>query len=57
MLDWENPNAVYRICPGRFLAERQGRTFIAAVLANYDILPVEGETIPNPMPYNDGLIR
>lgn len=56
---WDPPywNMKTRICPGRYLANRNSRAFIAAVLSAYDVLPVEGETIPEPMPYTDFLVR
>lgn len=46
-----------RICPGRYIADRSGMLFAAAVLSNFDILPVEGEELPAVMEFVDQLIR
>ncbi|KAG8835163.1 hypothetical protein FRC17_005021 [Serendipita sp. 399] len=46
-----------RICPGRFLAERIGHQVIAAVLSKYTLVPVEGETVPFSMTFEDSIIR
>ncbi|PVF92915.1 cytochrome P450 [Serendipita vermifera] len=37
-----------RICPGLHLAERVGFTFGMSVLAAYRIVPIEGESMPDP---------
>ncbi|CCA74613.1 related to O-methylsterigmatocystin oxidoreductase [Serendipita indica DSM 11827] len=46
-----------RICPGRFLADRIGFTFAAAVLKTYNILPLEGEGLPKEFEYKDAITR
>ncbi|KAG8833075.1 hypothetical protein FRC20_007746, partial [Serendipita sp. 405] len=46
-----------RICPGQFLADRVGFTFAAAILKTYDILPLEGETLPEEFTYKDAITR
>ncbi|KAG8808842.1 hypothetical protein FRC17_003749, partial [Serendipita sp. 399] len=46
-----------RICPGQFLADRTGFTFAAALLKTYDILPLQGDTVPKEFPYKDAITR
>ncbi|PVF96201.1 cytochrome P450 [Serendipita vermifera] len=46
-----------RLCPGQFLADRVGFIFAAAVLKTYDILPIEGETLPKEFVYQDAVTR
>ncbi|PVF92912.1 cytochrome P450 [Serendipita vermifera] len=48
-----------RICPGRYLAERVGFTFGMAILAAYEILPLEGDSLPDRTipPFVDSLVR
>ncbi|PVF95229.1 cytochrome P450 [Serendipita vermifera] len=45
-----------RICPGRYIADRNGIVFVAALLQNYDILPEEGASLPVHVEYDDGLL-
>jgi hypothetical protein len=48
---------LYRICPGRWLAERLGSLLLASILAVYDVGSIPGETMPNPMTWQDAAIR
>jgi hypothetical protein len=48
---------IRRICPGLFLADQTAFTFAAAILQSYDIVPVQGETVPKAYNYQDSLIR
>jgi hypothetical protein len=45
------------ICPGRFLAERVGLQFAAAVASAYQIEPVDGEAFSKPVEFDDGIVR
>lgn len=45
----------FRICPGRFIAERNGIAFVAALVQNYDILP-KGASSPIHVEFDDGLL-
>lgn len=47
----------YRICPGRYLADRVGLLFIASILSTYEVSPIDGEKLPDPMPFTDNLTR
>ncbi|CCA73622.1 hypothetical protein PIIN_07575 [Serendipita indica DSM 11827] len=46
-----------RICPGRHLAQRTGKTFFAALVLNYKITVVDGEVLPEMIEYEDMAIR
>lgn len=50
---------VWRICPGRYLAERVTLLFTASVLAAYKLEPLEGKLLPKPsyLRYEDAAIR
>jgi len=37
---------IFRICPGRYLAERNGIIYAAAIVSALDIVPPPGESIP-----------
>jgi hypothetical protein len=39
------------------LADQTAFTFAAAILKTYDIVPLEGETVPKAFVYQDALIR
>ncbi|PVF95231.1 cytochrome P450 [Serendipita vermifera] len=46
-----------RICPGKHIADRNAIVFIAKVLENYEILPLEGEDLPTKLEWTDGILR
>lgn len=47
-----------RICPGRYLAERVAMQLAVAVLAKFEIAPVDGETVdPSKIEYEDSTVR
>ena len=50
-------NTICSICPGRYLADRLGSVYIASILSIYEVTAVDGEEIPDPMPFVDGTIR
>ncbi|KIM31146.1 hypothetical protein M408DRAFT_327438 [Serendipita vermifera MAFF 305830] len=43
-----------RICPGRYLAERNGIVYAAAILSAYDIVPPSGGPIPTSVEFTPG---
>jgi hypothetical protein len=47
----------YRVCPGRYIADRNAMVVIAKVLENYEILPLEGEDLPTKLEWTDGILR
>jgi hypothetical protein len=48
-----------RICPGKDVADRVGFYISTAMMAIYDVLPLEGESAPNPstVEYTTDFIR
>lgn len=46
-----------RICPGRYMAERNGTTFLARLLQAYEIRPEEGSSTPMKVTFHDELLR
>ncbi|PVF95243.1 cytochrome P450 [Serendipita vermifera] len=46
-----------RICPGRYMAERNGTTFVARLLQAYEIRPEDGSSVPPSITFQDDLIR
>jgi hypothetical protein len=47
----------YRVCPGRYIADRNAMVVIAKVLENYEILPLECEDLPTKLEWTDGILR
>ncbi|KIM31145.1 hypothetical protein M408DRAFT_21236 [Serendipita vermifera MAFF 305830] len=45
-----------RICPGRYLAERNGIIYAAAIMSAYDIVPLNGGPIPTSVEFTGGQI-
>jgi hypothetical protein len=45
------------MCPGISLADQTGFTFAAAILKAYDIVPLEGESLPKAFEYTDAIIK
>jgi cytochrome P450 len=50
-------NMICSICPGRHFAERLASVYVASILSIYEVTAVDGEEIPDPMPFVDGGIR
>jgi hypothetical protein len=48
---------VSRICPGRYIAERNGVLFVARLLQACEILPEEGALEPVKVTFGDSLVR
>lgn len=46
-----------RICPGRFLSARNGMLYAAALLATYDVLPLEGDKAPTGLTHSEGKFK
>ncbi|PVF95239.1 cytochrome P450 [Serendipita vermifera] len=46
-----------RICPGRYMAERNGVLFAARILQAFEILPEDGASMPVRVAFEDGLNR
>lgn len=38
----------YSVCPGRDVANRAGFYIVSAIMAMYEILPLDGKSIPDP---------
>jgi hypothetical protein len=47
---------IYRICPGRYMAERIALLFVASILSAYNIVPIDAQANKSPLPFTEGMI-